>query len=194
MAGRLVCRQTGGWSPGCARSDPSDGDRAAQTGARSGHPYRSTPQYEQSRTPSRSGGKGKRLYDCPARRQTNDASTLALVFGELHEGDAHYAVEDTGRTDAPRGHQRHGTTRVAVATDLLERYSGHSIDDLKACLVRGKLTLAMRAIHADLEDAVFAICDARKATRKALAEALGCTPRTIARLRSDGAGRCADAA
>ena len=161
------------------------------------HPYAGSveheEQYGQQLTPSMSGREGRRLYIGPSKRRPEDnQAILEWAFGELGEGadprwDAHYGIEDTGRTGAPGGRPRHGTADGWQATLLiLDRCPGRTIEELRGCISDGRPNANMRPIHDALSVAVSKICEARLATRDGLAAALECNVRAVHRLRAKG--------
>lgn len=126
--------------------------------------------------------------------EPEDQSTHARPMGDRLA--PHFPEEMTlaqhvarfGGTGAPVGRPRHGTKKPEQAQrKILERCPGRSIDELRACLGRGRKSAAASVVRRELAAAVAEILDGRKATREALAEALSCgSLRTIDALRRDG--------
>jgi hypothetical protein len=140
------------------------------------HPYAKTPQY----------GDVRDLRDRP-RISPNDPFGVAGV-GEWMHGEgrgAEVSIWETGVTGAPAGRPRLGTTDPAAAARLLlERCPGRTLDEVRGCLCRGKPSVQARTVRAELAVAVRDISVSRRATHKALAEALGCGIRAVDRLAS----------
>jgi hypothetical protein len=160
------------------------------------HPYADLPehkaQFDQQLTSSMSGRPGRREHVGPVRHSTKDDRAILEWAFELGEDadprlDAHYGIYETGRTGAPVGRQRHGTTnRREAAPLILDRCAGRTIKELCACATGGRPHAQARPVRQELAVAVSEIREARLATREAMAEALECSVRRIDRLRKAG--------
>jgi hypothetical protein len=161
------------------------------------HPYRGTPQYGQAREADPARPHARRAdepYLIERAYGTRDrdgfgSGVSAALREKAERGNAGYAVEATGRTGAPVGRPRIGTSVPADAERLLVEHCPEvSIAELSGCLRRGKPSAGVRRTRVALGDAVRTILHGRMATREALAGALGCNVRTIDRLRDRAPG------
>jgi hypothetical protein len=137
--------------------------------------------------PYRRAGEPRRLTPAQKRVQATFRDTAARdreAASEVYEpgsvAGAAYAIQDTGRTQAPVGRPPLGTDDPRQAARLLEGHYGRTIEQLRPLIGRGK-----RA-DAQLAEAVAAIMDAHRATDKALAAALRCHHSTVYRLAERG--------
>ncbi|MGZ4418011.1 MAG: hypothetical protein ACXVRV_07525 [Gaiellaceae bacterium] len=105
----------------------------------------------------------------------------------LHDGGWVPVETSTGN---PEGRQTHGATNGTMITSRLEELTGCSIAELRTVLRPGKPNAHMRATRMILGPAVCQLVEARErpVNRKALADVLGCSVRTVDRLASSKSG------
>ncbi|MGN6870304.1 MAG: hypothetical protein ACTHMY_18090 [Solirubrobacteraceae bacterium] len=125
----------------------------------------------------------------PAPHAGEDAtgSLLVAIYGETGpDEDAGYHIT---RKRAPAEHgpgrPRRGSLDPERAEELLlELCPGHTLDELRAALARGRPSKAARETRPVVSAAIREIRQRKRATPEALAEALRCDARTIRRLAS----------
>lgn len=121
-----------------------------------------------------------------------DAHDMAAAFPVAHDdGTGSRPVDDnpgaeviaTGTTGAPVGRPRRGTRDADTAEQLLIEYcAGKTIDELRACVPKGRPPTDSLVTRDLLAGALRDISRGHRATHQALAEALQCGVRTVDRL------------
>jgi hypothetical protein len=111
------------------------------------------------------------------------------VEGFLEEGGAH--IEKAGATGNPVGRPTKGITGRVLLRDLLvESLDGVSIDRAADSLRRGRLTEQESSDRRVLAEAVARLyLGERKPNRKALADLIGCSQKTVGALMRSGAAQ-----
>jgi hypothetical protein len=116
------------------------------------------------------------------RRPDNTMNVVAEELGLPDDPEKGPAVLVDDRTGAPAGRPTVGTRDAERAARLIEeRLDGRRLEDLRACLRPGRHTEAQQRDRAALKRVVAELALQRKATREALAQAVGCNERTVRR-------------